>query len=107
MVQNRTPELTAHLQAELIAYLQVELVAGVTPIELGALDPELPVRGVRGAPVAVAELPQHLLIAEHAVYTCRCEGRDSSGTGKGTLLRQYTTNQLLTEHTELSRMIWT
>lgn len=58
-------------------------IAGVTPIELRALDPELPVGGGRGAPVAVAELPQHLLVAEHAVHTCGVRGQGQLRHGQG------------------------
>lgn len=51
-------------------HLQVELIAGVAPIELRALDPEP--SGLEGsrAPVAVADVPQHLLVAAHGAHTC-------------------------------------
>lgn len=53
----------------MIAYLQVKFIAGVTSIELGALDSELSVKGGRSEPVTISNLPKNLFIVVHVVHT--------------------------------------
>lgn len=48
--------------------LQRELIAGVSTVEFGAGEPELPVRQGGGSGVPVAHLPQRLLVAGHGVH---------------------------------------
>lgn len=58
--------------------LQLELIAGVASVQLRAGQPEAPHRQLRGPPVVVPDLPDHLLVGGHGVHAC---GRRRHGGG--------------------------